>query len=355
MNLGIIGLPQSGKKTIFKLLTGQSADKAASKHGIRYGIAPVKDPRIDRLSEMYQPKKTRYAEFEIALPPDITPNAARTADWLEPLRKVDAFLHVVRAFEDPGIYHVEGDVNPERDVTLVDTEILLADLDLVEKRLERLRKETKKNDVAGRQQLEVLEKCRDALEAEQPLRSADLSDDDMTVLQNLQLLTLKPVTVVFNIGDDFDKAVSDLKELEENLTGRQETTIVYISAGIESEIIDLDEAEQESFMEDMGVKELASHRLSRAAYQSLGLISFFTVGPDEVRAWPVREGAAAPEAAGKVHSDIQRGFIRAETVAYGDLIEAGSEAEAKKRNVMRAQGKDYVVKSGDVINFRFNV
>lgn len=354
MNLAVIGLPQVGKKTIFRLLTGQSADKATSKHGIRYGIAPVKDPRVDRLSEMYKPKKTRYAEFEIALPPDITPNAARAADWLEPLRKVDAFLHVVRAFEDPGVYHVEGDVNPERDLNLLETEFLLADLDLVEKRLKRLQKEARKDDIAGQQQIDILAKCRETLEAEKPLRSVEFKEEEWQALQNLQLLTLKPVTVVFNVGDDFKRGVADLQPLEDKLRASLET-VVYISAGIESELIDLDAEEQQSFMADMGLDELAAHRLSRAAYQSLGLISFFTVGPDEVRAWPVRQGATAPEAAGKVHSDIERGFIRAETVAYEDLLEAGSETEAKKRNLLRAQGKDYVVKSGDVINFRFNV
>ena len=354
MNLGIIGLPQVGKKTVFKLLTGQEAEKAPSRHGIRYGIAPVKDPRIDKLSAMYNPKKTRYAEFEIALPPDITPNAARGAEWIDPLRKVDAFLHVVRAFEDPGVYHIEGNVDPERDLRLVETEFLLADLELIEARLERLGKELQKNDTAGQREKDVLERCLGYLEDEKPLRNLELNEEEKKVLHNLQLLSRKPTTVVFNTGEDMGAAATDLAGLSGELEERGET-VVYLSADIESELAELDDAEKESFMEDLGIREPAAHRLSRAAYECLGLISFFTVGEDEVRAWPVRRGAAAPEAAGKIHSDLQRGFIRAETTAYEELIAAGSERAAKEANKTRAEGKDHVVKDGDVMNIRFSV
>ena len=354
MNLGIIGLPQVGKKTIFKLLTGQDAATAPSQHGIKYGIAPVKDPRIDRLHDMYNPKKTRYAEFELALPPDITPNTARSAEWIDPLRKVDAFLHVVRAFNAPGVYHIKGSVDPARDLELVETEILLADLALVETRLERLSKELKKTDTAGQREKQVLEKCRSHLEEEQPLRTLDFSVDELTLLENLQLLTLKPTAVVFNCDDDWRKNSEELASLTDGLSERGDT-VSHLSADIESELTELDEEEKADFMADIGIDEPASHRLSRAAYESLGLISFFTVGEDEVRAWPVKRGSTAPRAGGKIHSDIERGFIRAETVSYDDLVEAGSEKSAKEKNLSHAQGKDYVVKDGDVINFRFNV
>lgn len=354
MNLGIIGLPQAGKKTIFQLLTKQSAETALSRHGIRYGIAPVKDPRIDRLTEMYRPKKTRYAEFEIALPPDITPNAARAAEWIEPLRKVDAFLHVVRGFDAPGVYHIEGNVNPERDLNLVETEFLLADLQLVETRLERLTKELAKTDVAGQREKAILERCRAYLEEEQPLRNLDLHADDEKVLHNLQLLSLKPVVIVFNVGENLAVAESELTLLRKQLEKRGDTT-VFLSAAIEAELTELDEAETQSFMADLGLSEPAAHRLSRAAFECLGLISFFTVGEDEVRAWAVRSGAKAPEAAGKIHSDLERGFIRAETTAYKDLVSAGSERDAKAANLTRTEGKEYLVKDGDVMNIRFSV
>lgn len=354
MNLGIIGLPQTGKKTIFQLLTKQSAEAALSRHGIRYGIAPVKDPRIDRLTAMYRPKKTRYAEFEIALPPDITPHATRAAEWIEPLRKVDAFLHVVRAFDAPGVYHIEGDVNPERDLNLVETEFLLADLQLVETRLKRLTKELAKNDVAGQREKAILERCRAYLEAEQPLRRLDLNADDERILHNLQLLSLKPVVIVFNVGEDLNAAESELTSLQKELEKRGDTT-VFLSAAIEAELTELDEEEKQSFMADLGLSEPAAHRLSRAAFEGLGLISFFTVGQDEVRAWAVCSGAKAPEAAGKIHSDLERGFIRAETTAYEDLVSAGSERDAKAANLTRAEGKEYLVKDGDVMNIRFSV
>ncbi|MFO7822263.1 MAG: redox-regulated ATPase YchF [Lentisphaeria bacterium] len=354
MNLGIIGLPQVGKKTIFKLLTGQDAEKAMSRHGIRYGIAPVKDPRIDRLNAMYNPKKTRYAEFEIALPPDVTPNAAHAAEWMTPLRNVDAFLHVVRAFEAPGVYHIEGSVDPGRDLELLQTEFLLADLHLVETRLERLAKELRKNDTAGQREKAVLEKCQGYLEEEIPLRNLELNEEEKKHLHNLQLFTLKPTAVVFNVSEDQAPAVEKLQTLWKKLEN-QGDTVVSLSADIESELAELDEEEKASFMEELGLQEPAAHRLSRAAYESLGLISFFTVGEDEVRGWSVREDAPAPEAAGKIHSDIERGFIRAETTSYEDLLEAGSEKKAKEANLTRAEGKEYIVKDGDIMNFRFSV
>lgn len=355
MDLGIIGLPQVGKKTIFRLLTGVPAEKAPKKDGIAYGIAPVRDARIDRLSAMYNPKRTRYAEFDIALPPDVQPNAARNAVWLDPIRRSDALIHVIRAFEADHIFHIEGSVDPVRDVELVDMEFLLADLHLVETRLQRMAKEAVRKGDAGRErEKDVLERCLAHLESEKPLRGLELSAEDLKTVSSLQFLTLKPIVSVLNVGEDLAAAREEYAELGESLAqgGAQ---VVFLSAAIEEELAELDSEERESFMADLGLDEPAAHRLSRAAYECLGLISFFTVGPDEVRAWPVRQGAKAPEAAGRIHSDLERGFIRAETVHYDDLIEAGSEKRAREANKYVLNGKDYVVRDGDCLEIRFSV
>ena len=355
MNLGLVGLPEVGKATIFRLLTGLLPEKAPSRSGIAYGIAPVRDPRVDRLVEMYRPKKMRYAEFEIALPPDVTPNAARSADWIDPLRNVDAFLHVVRAFESPTIFHIEGSVNPARDVELVEMEFLLADMAMAEKRLSRMAKEATKKTAAQREYEEaILRKCMAHLEAEKSLRTLALNDEERKHVRSLQFLTLKPLVVVFNVGEDVEAAKGQQAALSEALHA-QGATVVYLSAAIESELSELGDAEREAFMADLGIAEPAAHRLSRAAYECLGLMSFFTVGEDEVRAWPVRKGTPAPEAAGKIHSDLERGFIRAETIRYEDLVKSGSEKAAKEANLQHVNGKDYIVQDGDVLHIRFNV
>lgn len=355
MNIGIVGLPQVGKKTVFQLLTGQDAATAPSRGGIRYAIAPVRDPRVDRLVEMYKPRRMHYAEFEMALPPDVTPNASRSADWMDPLRNVDALMLVIRDFESPTVFHIQGSVDALRDLELVDTEFLLADMELVDKRLHRISKEKSKKDAAERQREQaVLERCQNWLGEEKPLRLLELSGQERKQILSLQFFTLKPQIAVFNVGEDMAAARSRLADMCKGLTS-QGASIVFLSAALEAELAELEDAERDAFMADLGLDEPAAHRLSRAAYRSLGLISFFTVGPDEVRAWPIPEGLTAPEAAGKIHSDLERGFIRAETTAYGDLIEAGSEKTAKETNKMRLNGKDYVVKDGDILNIRFNV
>jgi GTP-binding protein YchF len=356
MNLGIIGLPQVGKRSIFGLLTGTDPEKAPTRDGIRYGIAPVRDPRIDLLSGMYNPKRTRYAEFEIALPPDVQPNAARGAAWIDPIRKSDALLHVVRAFDAPHVFHIEGSVDPERDIELVNTEFLLADLALTETRLTRIAKEQKSQgqDAARQQEKAILERCMAHLEDEQPLRTLPLTPEDQKVTRSLQFLTRRPVVVAFNVGEDLHSAREELAPLTQSLEAAG-NTVVFLSAAIEAELDELDAEEQAAFMEDLALTEPAAHRLSRAAYEALGLMSFFTVGPDEVRAWPVQIGASAPEAAGKIHSDLERGFIRAETIHYDDLIAAGSEKAAREAGKYKLNGKDYTVRDGDIMEIRFSV
>lgn len=355
MNLGIIGLAQAGKKTAFRLLTGSEADKVPSRGGIRYGVASVRDPRVDALVDLYKPKKMKYAAFDIALPPDVKPSAARSAEWMEPLRKVDAFLHVARAFSSESVFHPMGSVDPGRDLSAVDTELLLADMDLVEKRLVRIEREKKRGDQLLAREKDVLERFKAHLDSEAPLRILSISEDDSKLVRNLQFFTSKPMIVVFNTGEDIEASKKSLEALSLGLLEKQRCVSVFLSAAIELELCDLPAEEQAEFMKSLGVAEPAAHRLSRAAYETLGLMSFFTVGEDEVRAWPLRRGASALEAAGRIHTDIERGFIRAETVAFEDLIRAGGEKAAKEQNLTRLNGKDYEVKDGDVLNIRFNV
>lgn len=355
MNLGIIGLPQTGKKTVFQLLTGIPAEKAPTKDGIIHGIAAVHDPRIDKLSAMYKPKRTKYAEFEVDLPPDIMPESARTATWLDPMRKADAFIHVVRAFESDKVYHVLNSVDPVRDVDSVDLEFLFADLAMTEQRIERLKKDIRiKPTPQKEEELEVITRCHDHLESEKPLRGMAFTDEEMKLIRSLQFLTLKPMLTVLNVGEDLKAEESKYAALANSLRKRGDT-VLFLSAAIEEELAEMSTDEQEAFMEDLGLDEPASHRLSRAAYQCLGLISFFTGGPDEVKAWPLPAGSTAPEAAGKIHTDMERGFIRADTIPCDALLKAGSEKAARDAKLFKLNGKEYIVQDGDVIEIRFSV
>ncbi len=355
MNLGIIGLPQVGKKTVFQLLTGLAAEKAPTKDGITHGLAAVRDARVEILSAMYKPKKTKFAEFELVLPPDIQPDSARSASWLEPIRRTEALIHVVRAFAADNVFHLLNTVNPARDIETVELEFLFADLAMTELRLERLQKELRvKSTPQKEKEKEVISRCRAQLEKELPLRNLEFNEEEMRLIRSLQFLTLKPMLTVINVGEDLTAGQADNADLVEMLQNRGDT-VVFLSAAIEQELLALEEGERAAFMADLGLQEPAAHRLSRSAYNCLGLISFFTCGPDEVRAWTIPEGFTAPEAAGRIHSDLQRGFIRAETIAYDDLLRAGSEKAAKEAKLYKLHGKDYLVKDGDIIEIRFNV
>ncbi|MDD3695952.1 MAG: redox-regulated ATPase YchF [Lentisphaeria bacterium] len=355
MILGIIGLPQTGKKTIFELLSGMPASKAPSRDSIIQGMAAVRDRRIDRLSAMYKPKRTKYAEFELALPPAIQPDNARSAAWLDPIRRSEALVHVIRAFESENVFHIMDHIDPARDIETVELEFLFADLALCETRLERLKKEMRvKNSAQKEQEKAVIERCLQQLQDEKPLRSLEFDGEEFKLIRSLQFLSLKPVISVFNIGEDFQNEQAKYAELAESLRQRGDQ-VVFLSAAIEQELLELEEEERRSFMADLGLEEPAAHRLSMSAYSCLGLMSFFTCGPDEVRAWPLKLGSSAPEAAGKIHSDLQRGFIRAETISYEQLMQAGSERAAKEAKLYKLNGKDYIVQDGDIIEIRFNV
>lgn len=357
MKIGLIGLPKSGKTTLFNLLTGSAVPTArydAGRAELHTGVARVPDPRVDRLSALFTPKKTTYATFEVV---DLAGIAKGERAGLETkeFRNADALLHVVRAFTD----EVSGPPDPRRDIVDLETELILADLDVVERRLERLEASIKKQrkEAEVREQ-EILRGLKAALEAETPLRAVDLTIEDAKAIRGFTFLSEKPILHCLNLDE---KAIADGPRVAEKygleaITARKRTRAGWVSAVIETEVAQLAGEEQQAFLADLGLKQPAIHRVLSDCYALLGLISFFTVGEDEVRAWPIPENTRAHDAAGTVHSDIARGFIRAEVNAYEDLVAAnGSFADLRARGQLRLEGKDYLVRDGEVCHFRFNV
>ena len=358
MRIGFFGFPKTGKSALFSLLTGAPPAVPGSREEVRVGIARVPDGRLDRLSAMYHPKKTTPATVEYVDLQGVEKGEAAESLPLDQLRVVDALAHVVRGFRDDAIPHVEGPIDPARDVSTMETELLLADHTIAERRIEKLEMAVKKaHRDEDRKELEVLRKCLEAIERETPLRNLDFSDEDSKRLRGFTFLSLKPLLVVVNADEsDASRLASGASAFGlEEVAGRHATEVVCLSARIEGEISELEAADAAAFRRDLGIVEPALDRMIRASYRLLGRISFFTVGDDECRAWTIRRGTPARQAAGAVHSDIERGFIRAELVAYDDLAAAGSWAACRERGTLRLEGKDYVVRDGDVINFRFGV
>jgi GTP-binding protein YchF len=360
MKLGILGPPQSGKSTLFTALTrGQAESGSARGEKVHLGSVKVPDLRLDRLREMYQPKKFTPAKVEYVDAPAIeTAHGDRGAlSALSALRDVDAFVLVVRAFEDPAVPHFQQTVDAARDAAWLSGELLLEDLAVVERRLDRIEKAVK----VGKKpedpnEYEALKKVIVALEAERPARSAGLSANQERSLRGFQLLSGRPWIVVTNVDD------ASLKLGEDALLGpirkrlpEPTPPVIALSAKTEAELVALSDADAAEFMAVLGITEPGLIRMIHVSYAALGLISFFTVGPDEVRAWTVRDGALAPEAAGVIHSDLERGFIRAEVIGYDDLIQAETMAKARERGLLRTEGRDYKVRDGDILNIRFSV
>jgi GTP-binding protein YchF len=358
VQLGILGLPKSGKTTLFNTLTAsqQATDKFASSGQTNLGTATVRDPRLEQLRDLFKPKRYVPATVQYVDIPGITRGESAESLDLAKLKTVDALVHVVRAFEDPEILHAEGSLDPARDVAMLDLELILADHDIVERRLERLEKATKRGLSPEEQRERALlsDVILPALEAERPLREVALEPDDERRLRGFQLLSAKPMLVVVNVGEERAGAsVADLGlELRPAISA---ISAVVVSAPIEQEISALAPEEQKEFLADFGLAEPSLDRVNRASYDLLGLIAFFTVGEDEVRAWTVRRGTRAREAAGAIHSDLERGFIRAEIVHWDDLVRLKTLAACQKAALLRLEGKDYVVQDGDVAHFRFNV
>ena len=356
MKIGLVGLPKSGKTTLFNLLTGSSVTTARYDSGraeLHTGVARVPDPRVGVLRGLFDPKKTTYATFEVV---DLAGIAKGERGGLETkeFRNADALLHVVRAFPDAAL----GAPDPKRDIEDLETELLLADLEVVERRLERLEASIKKQRKdAEVKERELLVRLKGALESERPLRGEPLTADEDKTLRGFTFLSAKPIFHIVNLDE---KAIATGERVVEtfglgSVAARPRTRVGWVSAVIETEIARLEGEEQQAFLADLGLAEPAIRRVLRECYGLLGLVSFFTVGEDEVRAWPIPDGTRAQDAAGVVHSDIARGFIRAEVNGYDELVAAGGDfAELRARGQLRLEGKDYIVRDGEVCHFRFN-
>jgi len=368
MQLGILGLPKVGKTTLFNTLTAsrQETDKFAASKKTHVAVAKVPDPRLAQLRPLFNPKRYVPATIEYVDIPGVRPLGGTEGGYpqqqgegkesldLAQLRTVDALVHVVRAFEDEELVHPSGSVDPARDVEMLDLELVLADMEVVERRIERLRRATKGGASPDeKRELELLaDVILPALEEEKPVRELVLAGDDEKRLRGFQLLSAKPVLLVVNVGED---EVSGADPAAMGIATSDTCRALAISAPIEDEIARLSEEEQREFLTDLGLEEPSLDRVLRASYDLLGLISFFTVGEDEVRAWTIRRGTVARDAARVIHSDIARGFIRAEVTFWEDLVRWKTLTACREKALLRLEGKDYVVQDGEVIHFRFNV
>ncbi len=356
MKVGIIGLPQTGKKTLFQVLTGNELREQAGPAKPIPGTAEILDPRFDTLMAMYEPKKEARARIELMLLPKMEQENIAKGDIFRDIADVDALCHVVRAFEDDAVYHAEGSVNPLRDAEMVNSELIMHDQIFVEKRIERIEKALKKiKDENQAKELELMQRMQAHLEEELPLRLLQLNEDEEFLTRSYPFITTKELIIAFNVSEDQLADSTLLEEMTDQCKSHKMEAML-VSAQVESEIVLLDsEEEKAEFLQDLGIEEPALGIMTRLCLSALGLISFFTVGKDEVRQWLVRRDSSAPVAAGVIHSDLQRGFIRAELMKYDELIELGSEAELKKAGKMYLQGKDYTVIDGDILNIRFKV
>lgn len=360
MKIAIIGLANSGKTTVFNALTGGSAETTVYSSGQltpNLAMVRVPDPRLEVLARMFNPKKVTYADVQYI---DIggLSSGARESGGLPPvvlnyISGADALLHVVRAFHDERVPHPDGSVDVQRDIEAVDLELAFSDLAIIERRLARLNAEIGKMSAKEREnrliERDALVRIQSALESSTPIRDIDLSSEEERLLRGYQFLTAKPLLLAINIGED------QLTNPPTVHYDHRRSGVATLCGKIEAELAQLDEDEARAFMDDLGITEPARNRVIALSYELLGLISFLTAGPDEVRAWTIRRGTPAVEAAGVIHSDIQRGFIRAEVVAYDDLVRAGSMAEARKHGHVRMEGKQYIVQDGDVCHFLFNI
>jgi hypothetical protein len=356
MKIGIIGLPQTGKKTLFQVLTGSELREQTGPAKPIPGTAEILDPRFDKLVAMYAPKKEARARIDLVLLPKMEQDTIAKGDIFKEIADVDALCHVIRAFEDDAVYHAEGSVDPIRDAEMVNGELIMHDQIFVEKRIARIETALKKiKDEKQAVELDLMQKLLKHLEEEKPLRLMEFSEDDEMLIRSYPLITRKELVLAFNVSEDHldDKAL--LQKIDEQCK-RNKIEAMLVSAQVESEIVLLDSEEEKiEFLQDLGIEEPALGVMTRLCLKALGLISFFTVGKDEVRQWLVRRDSPAPVAAGVIHSDLQRGFIRAELMKYDELMEYGSEAELKKAGKMCLQGKDYIVTDGDILNIRFKV
>ena len=363
LTAGIVGLPNVGKSTLFNAITKAGALAANYPFATidpNVGIVEVPDSRLNKLTEMVKPKKTIPTTFEFTDIAGIVKGASKGEGlgnkFLSHIREVDAICQVVRAFDDENVTHVSGHVNPLDDIEVINMELVLADLESVEKRLPRIEKMARQKDKTAEMEMRILSRIKEALENGDPVRSLDFNEEDQRYVNQAQLLTSKKMLYIANVGEDEigDEDNDKVKAIRE-YAAKEDSEVIVISAKIEEEIATLDDEDREMFLEDLGIEEPGLDVLIRTTYDLLGLSTYFTAGVQEVRAWTFRQGMTAPQCAGIIHTDFERGFIRAEVTSYDDYVEHGGEQGAKEAGKQRLEGKEYIMQDGDIVHFRFNV